>query len=566
MNKAVDWYQKKIGAYDLLIWEKAVEIQEQNCNGMRVRNKQESHLKPEFIDVDLVRGSTFSKTKPQHNVVVLLSIGILRVLFLPLFCKWWIQQSSCYIFCGLLFLYFSQILCIGLYYTMAYDDLCSIPVGEIALPCLMLIVLGIVHSQVVSTNYIIPYNGKRSTHLKLLKKRTLSTALLEPAEGGHCKQMLSFVKTKVKQFDNDLDQADRGETESLPKNADCTNSSQNYCASPEFDEDPFWENIQEETCEFSSDDGSEASNASNACAKDSYKVQPMHTFSSDYYVLGVVFSVLISLLPLIYRLFQQKKLEDIVESPASAIAIVLGENNINMTIVVALVFLQRLFITAMFFVMLCTAQQTFRKRLLYSKYFTHLTSSRRAKKSLLPHFRLNKVQNIRVWLTLRSYLRRRGPQRSVDVIVSSAFLCFICLLCFVTVQLMHSSDLFVSSLMCCDCVVLMLALALFILHFITTGVKINEKYSCISILLTEQINLHLQTERKPHKKEQLQRANNVLTLAAKLIKEIEEPFNIYGLAMNPILYNITRVVLLSAFSGVLSEMLGFKLKIWKIKT
>ncbi|CAK8694966.1 unnamed protein product [Clavelina lepadiformis] len=537
MNKAVDWYQKKIGAYDLLIWEKAVEIQEQNCNGMRVRNKQESHLKPEFIDVDLVRGSTFSKTKPQHNVVVLLSIGILRVLFLPLFCKWWIQQSSCYIFCGLLFLYFSQILCIGLYYTMAYDDLCSIPVGEIALPCLMLIVLGIVHSQVVSTNYIIPYNGKRSTHLKLLKKRTLSTALLEPAEGGHCKQMLSFVKTKVKQFDNDLDQADRGETESLPKNADCTNSSQNYCASPEFDEDPFWENIQEETCEFSSDDGSEASNASNACAKDSYKnlsatallpgdnnsvdhinvriwedgqwkkcraslldigsiivkrVQPMHTFSSDYYVLGVVFSVLISLLPLIYRLFQQKKLEDIVESPASAIAIVLGENNINMTIVVALVFLQRLFITAMFFVMLCTAQQTFRKRLLYSKYFTHLTSSRRAKKSLLPHFRLNKVQNIRVWLTLRSYLRRRGPQRSVDVIVSSAFLCFICLLCFVTVQLMHSSDLFVSSLMCCDCVVLMLALALFILHFITTGVKINEKYSCISILLTEQINLHLQ--------------------------------------------------------------------------
>jgi len=31
--------------------------------------------------------------------------------------------------------------------------------------------------------------------------------------------------------------------------------------------------------------------------------------------------------------------------------------------------------------------------------------------------------------------------------------------------------------------------------------------------------------------------------------------------MNPLLYNITRVVLLSAFSAVISEMLGFKLKV-----
>ena len=32
------------------------------------------------------------------------------------------------------------------------------------------------------------------------------------------------------------------------------------------------------------------------------------------------------------------------------------------------------------------------QRLLYSKYFTHLTSSRRARNSCLPHFRLNKVR------------------------------------------------------------------------------------------------------------------------------------------------------------------------------
>ena len=139
-------------------------------------------------------------------------------------------------------------------------------------------------------------------------------------------------------------------------------------------------------------------------------------------------------------------------------------------------------------------------------------------------------------------------------------------------------------------------------------------------------------DRKPHKKEPLSRANAVLGLAvkdrtskmdcslwimlidkktksalnmiilssqSKLIKEIESPFKVYGLTMNPLLYNITRMVILSAFSGtlknytftpipnthftviemhgqkcmvifqckkvVVSETLGFKLKLWKIK-
>lgn len=85
------------------------------------------------------------------------------------------------------------------------------------------------------------------------------------------------------------------------------------------------------------------------------------------------------------------------------------------------------------------------QRLLFAKLFGHLTSARRARKSEVPHFRLKKVQNIKMWLSLRSYLKvrltvinsftkvaadfkferslqRRGPQRSVDVIVSSAFL------------------------------------------------------------------------------------------------------------------------------------------------
>lgn len=45
------------------------------------------------------------------------------------------------------------------------------------------------------------------------------------------------------------------------------------------------------------------------------------------------------------------------------------------------------------------------QRLLYAKHFCYLTSSRRARKFDMPHFRLNKVRNIKTWLSLRSYLK-----------------------------------------------------------------------------------------------------------------------------------------------------------------
>ena len=76
----------------------------------------------------------------------------------------------------------------------------------------------------------------------------------------------------------------------------------------------------------------------------------------------------------------------------------------------------------------------FFQRLLYAKNFCYLTSSRRAKKYELPHFRLNKVRNIKTWLSLRSYLKKRGPQRSVNTIVSAAFLIAVTLVSILCVQ------------------------------------------------------------------------------------------------------------------------------------
>lgn len=118
----------------------------------------------------------------------------------------------------------------------------------------------------------------------------------------------------------------------------------------------------------------------------------------------------------------------------------------------------------------------------------------------------------------------------------------------------------------------------------TLGTKINKKYRNLSVLIIEQINLNLQLEQKPHKKEEFNVANNVLKLAIDLLKvkiqelfcmckwmqifyfqELENPFKISGLPANPILYNVTKLVILSALSGVFSELLGFKLKLHKIK-
>jgi hypothetical protein len=46
------------------------------------------------------------------------------------------------------------------------------------------------------------------------------------------------------------------------------------------------------------------------------------------------------------------------------------------------------------------------KRLFYAKYFCYLTSNRKTrKKDNLPHFRLSSVENVKTWLSIRSYLK-----------------------------------------------------------------------------------------------------------------------------------------------------------------
>ncbi|TNN25224.1 putative homeodomain transcription factor 2 [Liparis tanakae] len=199
---------------------------------------------------------------------------------------------------------------------------------------------------------------------------------------------------------------------------------------------------------------------------------------------------------------------------------------------VTLSFLVRVCLIWLFFFLLSVAERTYKQRLMFAKLFGHLTSGRRARKSEVPHFRLKKVQNIKMWLSLRSYLK-----------------------------LLHIHDTFLECHYNWELVIWCSSLSLFLLRFVTLGSETSKKYSNTSILLTEQINLYLKMEKKPNKKEELTLVNNVLKLATKLLKELDAPFRLYGLTMNPLLYNITQVVILSAVSGVISDLLGFNLKV-----
>nr|CAD7453102.1 unnamed protein product [Timema tahoe] len=164
--------------------------------------------------------------------------------------------------------------------------------------------------------------------------------------------------------------------------------------------------------------------------------------------------------------------------------------------VVLIALFERCALSALFFFLLAVAERTFKQRFLYAKLFSHLTSFRRARKSELPHFRLNKVRNIKTWLSVRSYLKKRGPQRSVDVIVSAAFLITLLLLSFLSVECLKVSvddqdSVRLHSEYNLEALVWCLALGVFLLRFMTLGTKINRKYRNLSVLITEQLPLDL---------------------------------------------------------------------------
>ncbi|XP_018420080.1 PREDICTED: putative homeodomain transcription factor 1 [Nanorana parkeri] len=286
-----------------------------------------------------------------------------------------------------------------------------------------------------------------------------------------------------------------------------------------------------------------------------------------YQMLGNAVTVALAVFPFLFHLCHQRDLEQVFSLTGKEIlAVFCGASPTPLLLILSSINLVlRSCLTWMFFFLMCVAERTYKQRFLIAKLFRPLTSARKALKSEIPHFRLKKVQNIKMWLSLRSYLKRRGPQRSVDVIVSSVYLLTLSFAFICCTQVLNGHKTFLNYLYNWEILIWEAALLIFLLRLTSLGSETNKKYSNVSLLYTEQINLYLKMEKKPNKKEQLTIVNNVLKLSSKLIKEIDTPFRLYGLAMNPLIYNITRVVILSAVSGVISDLLGFNIRLWKIK-
>uniref|UniRef100_A0AAQ6ABZ2 PHTF1/2 N-terminal domain-containing protein n=1 Tax=Amphiprion ocellaris TaxID=80972 RepID=A0AAQ6ABZ2_AMPOC len=587
--------------------------------------KKTGHVKPDLIDVDLVRGSAFAKAKPESPWTSLTRKGIVRVVFFPFFYRWWIQVTSRAIFLLLLALYLLQVAAAVLYVTIPQPH--GIPATEVFGAIWLMLLLGTVHCQIVSTRTPKPAsssggkrrseedpeasysalrrgvermnsdctlrNRKSSHHYKKhyaveVNKRTQILTRINdvPKSGTSCSSRCSSLRTQDSESTRHESETEDLMWEDFLHCAECRSSCTSETGQTEtnilnmcltYRDDPFHQGHVPWL--HSSNPGLERVSAivweGNECKKADMSVLEisgmimnrvnLYTPGIGYQVFGNLVSVTLGLTPFAYRLAQYRDLDQLTTLSANELlSVALGCGCGSDALVITMVtlsFLVRVCLIWLFFFLLSVAERTYKQRLLFAKLFGHLTSARRARKSEVPHFRLKKVQNIKMWLSLRSYLKRRGPQRSVDVIVSSAFLLTLSVVFICCAQLLHVHETFLECHYNWELVIWCSSLSLFLLRFVTLGSETSKKYSNTSILLTEQINLYLKMEKKPNKKEELTLVNNVLKLATKLLKELDTPFRLYGLTMNPLLYNITQVVILSAVSGVISDLLGFNLKV-----
>ncbi|XP_031727561.1 putative homeodomain transcription factor 1 [Anarrhichthys ocellatus] len=688
----IAWYQEKIGAYDQQVWEKSLE--QTDLNGLDSQPRKTGHIRSDLIDVDLVRGSTFGKAKPDRPWTALTRKGLVRVLLFPFFFQWWIQVTSRSISSWILVLYFMQVAAVVLYLEVP-----GASASEVFGPMCLMLLLGTVHCQIVSTESsrwpsgspaasctTSPARRRRPRKGRVLKKseekndggdageqgpwqfeesqrvcrneerRTtrksgfgasdelsseeeegvqpvevilpkphqerLPASTSPPMSSVRKRSLKSNSKSPLRPEEGASVKGTPRELERL-RPSGCSLPASSRPASDT--DDTLWEELLQgpdsastgssdsestgrfnagvalaQTTTLSSDDESlQQGIAGNqlswlqACHPSKDRVSAIFWEQGEcrkadmsvleisgiiltrvklveqgmgYLVLGGLMTATLALLPFAFHLAQRLDTSLLGSMSLKQLGeMAVGRCDTQVYVFFFITMVLRVCLIGLFFFMMCVAERTYKQRLLFAKYFSHITSARKAKKSEIPHFRLKKVQNIKMWLSLRSFLRRRGPQRSVDVIVSTIFLLALSISFIICAQLLHNHQTFLDSLTNWELMVWASSLILFLLRLATLGSETNCKYSNSSVLLTEQINLYLKMEKKPNKKEELNIVNNVLKLATKLMKELDIPFRLLGLTVNPLIYNITRVVILSAVSAVVSDLLGFNIRLWKIK-
>ncbi|XP_048590015.1 protein PHTF2 isoform X2 [Nematostella vectensis] len=491
LDRNLSWFHRKLGRYDKASWERTFEEQEQEQSSLQITKKPGS-LKPELIDVDLVVGSTFHKAKPVHTWLAVARKGIIRVILYPFYHQWWKQQTSTKLFFVFLFLYFCEILVLIVYLTDYESRMKVVSWTEAYGPGLMMILLGMLHFHLVSTDHSENIRRRRKTkHIK--KRRSSRTKRQSSCERDKAKNglienvaSLGVNCTTVRRRNGNSNLSDQDmdalhDSRSAEMNGSVpTQQDQEHDGYRSEDEDSESSDSTDSTSESDvSEMVMESTNEEDPFAWDKksgdsdvsippppiaervmvsvWEVKQLkkaqmtlmeisaviaakveaHKGSNGYIHFSCFVSVVLALVPLLFRLNNTKDVLD--DSLGEILCVMFGYSAWSRFIVAASIF-ERIILSFSFFFLLCVAERSYRERCLYAKLFGWLTSSRKARRAGLPHFRLHKVRNIKTWLSLRSLLKRRGPQRSVDMIVSSSFVLGISLVIIMCVQLVKGSE------------------------------------------------------------------------------------------------------------------------------
>ncbi|KAI4827913.1 hypothetical protein KUCAC02_031270 [Chaenocephalus aceratus] len=491
----IAWYQEKIGAYDQQVWEKS--LKHTDLNGLNSKPRKTGHIKPDLIDVDLVRGSTFSKAKPDRPWTALTRKGLVRVLLFPFFFQWWIQVTSKSISSCILVIYFMQVAAL-----LLYVDVPGASASEVFGPMFLMLLLGTVHCQIVSTESSRWSSGspaascttsparrrrpRKSRGLKKSEEKNDSedreqqgpwsfeeSQLLyrneerritrksgfgasdelssEEEEGVQPVELIHPASDQERQHASTWPPSETGASvrrRSLNSMATPTLRPQEVSGDPikvkprEVDrlrprlgsrpasdtDDTLWEELLQGPDSASTESSdSEVNGRYNA----GLTLPPTTTLSSDDECLqqGIAGNQLswlqschpskdrvsaiiweqgeckkadMSVLEISGIILTRVKLVEQLPFTEELVDMALGQHGLHAYVFFLITTLQRVCLIGLFFFMMCVAERT-------SKQLA------RPRKSEIPHFRLKKVQNIKMWLSLRSFLRRRGPQRSVDV-------------------------------------------------------------------------------------------------------------------------------------------------------
>ncbi|XP_029856865.2 protein PHTF1 isoform X7 [Aquila chrysaetos chrysaetos] len=694
---AISWYQKKIGAYDQQIWEKSIEQTEMKVTaaagrspgsaplaanrplfsasqGFKNKPKKKGHIQPDLIDVDLIRGSTFAKAKPEIPWTSLTRKGIVRVVFFPLFSQWWIQVTSQRIFMWLLVLYVMQVIAVVLYFMMPVVN-----ASEVMGPMCLMLLMGTVHCQIVSTQINKPSgnNGLSRRRRKLRKsvgvdgnswsspdknskeeqsesasilnnlfsmlfRRRIRRVKLVAEKGTETENGVNAVnngikhrharseyrllhfKEKNKLSDEEKSHQDdctnRGGVSDelsseedaeamaqrilLHQNVEGASSDNSYeekrplvslnqavsqvkqALKGARDSDSVVESELESTL-YSQDMRSCISVGSRSCSATRRDSESTRHDSETEDMLwddllhgpecrssctsdSEEMTVRGTRRDLKEDVFQQNHLFWLQNtSPASAkVSALIWEGNDCKKVDMSVLEISGIIMSRV---------NAYQQGVGYQMLGNVITIGLAFLPFLYRLFRTDNLEQL-CSISLKELLHIFcGAPASTPVIVLSAInflerLCLTWMFFFMMCvaertykQVLKGHKTFLNAAYNWEFLIWEAALLLFLLRLASLGSETNKKYSNISILLTEQINLYLKMEKKPNKKEQLSLVNNVLKLSTKLLKELDTPFRLYGLTMNPLIYNITRVVILSAVSGVISDLLGFNIRLWKIK-